>query len=153
MRFLCLLLLGLTTALPLAAGEPNTIPPEHQVILKGDWQPTTEQTQKALAAAEELIRKNAAKAPASTFPAKYEIDGAKEISRNLAKYGVQFLGKVQNGKRIVHCSFFPAMDLNREFPTWRTQEVYVLDGGFWFWRVDYDPATESCDNYQHNGDA
>jgi hypothetical protein len=29
----------------------------------------------------------------------------------------------------------------------------VLDGGFWFWQIEYDLESDTCEKFQSNGDA
>ena len=148
-RIVQMILLGLGTLLPVCAAE-SSISPEHQVILKGDWTPTKEQTEKALAAAITLVRQTAAQ-PAGTSPGeKYQRECAGKIAEGMAKYAVQFIGQTRNGKKFIHCSFFPG-DYLQDVPYWKDQEVMVDDGGYSFWQVDYDPETGKCGKLRING--
>jgi len=148
-RIVLIILVGLGIMLPIHAGE-NPIPPEHQAILKGEWTPTKEQTEKALAAVIVLVRQTATQ-PAGTSPAeKYQVEGAKTFAGKMATYAVQFTGQTRKGQRVIHCSFFPTAEF-KYFTNWKELSVMVEDGGYGFWQVDYDSETGKCGELQING--
>jgi hypothetical protein len=125
------------------AGLDADIAQTNRVILSSsDWKPSAEQTQKALAAVQAFLDK-----PGSTNNwTKGEI---KKILAHTKEYRVQFFGIVRDGTRLVWCNFFPASDpFGRD---WRREKVQVLDGGFWFWQIEYDPSTGECLNFGVNG--
>jgi len=148
-QWVMMILWAAGSVLPLCAGE-NPIPAEHQAILKGEWTPTKEQTDKALAAAIALVRQTAAQ-PAGTSPAeKYHVEGAKKIGEGMTTYAVQFTGQIRKGRKVISCSFFPTAEF-KYFTNWKELSVVVEDGGYGFWQVDYDPETGKCGELQING--
>ena len=152
MRLTILILFGIFSLVPVCAGEePDSIPPENQVILKGQWTPTKEQTERALAAATALVRQIAAQPTGKTFAEKYKIEGAAKISKEMRKYFVQFIGQIRNGKKVVFCNFFRTDLWKYSFPDWKESEVMVDDGGYSYWQVDYDPETGKCGELRING--
>jgi hypothetical protein len=149
-RLAMIILFGVIGHLPVSAGEESeSIPPEHQVILKGQWTPTKDQTEKALMATAIFVRKIASQPAGKTFAENYKIGGAAKISRQMATYVVQFIGKVRNGKKVIFCSFFATVEL-KNFSRWKESEPMVDGGGYDFWQVYYDPETEKCDDFQVN---
>jgi hypothetical protein len=50
------------------------------------------------------------------------------------------------------CNFFPAAGKGKdEFEDWRKERIEVEDGGFYYWKIEYDPATGECSKFQPNG--
>ena len=125
------------------AGLDTDIPQTNRVILpSGRWKPSAEETQKVLAAVQTFLER-----PSSTNDwTKREI---KKILDHAKEYRVQFVGVVRDGKRLIWCNFFPAADAFGA--DWKRQEVRVMDGGFWFWQIEYDPSAEKCLNFSSNG--
>jgi len=126
------------------AGIDTNIPPENQVILKGDWTPTPEQTAKALTAIQTFLENP----KSSSAEQQAEI---KKILVNSSKYRVQFKGILEKNKKVIRCNFFPASGSKDDFPYWKKQVVMVCDGGFWFWRIDYDVQQGECLSFSSNG--
>ncbi|MBU1693738.1 MAG: hypothetical protein KJ726_09005 [Verrucomicrobia bacterium] len=130
------------------AGVIAEIPPVQQVILPGVWTPSPEETGRALQAAQAFLQN----------PEGRNAWTQKQVGDILAHgsvYRVQFIGLDEEGRRIIRCNFFPA---GREgeperFPDWKEQVVEVLDGGFWFWQIDYDVESGACRNLSVNGEA
>jgi hypothetical protein len=56
-----------------------------------------------------------------------------EIMTSYSKYYIQFIGYDKNGKHYVHCNYF----LNNEYLKWKTDYLFVRDGGSAFWRIEY----------------
>ncbi len=61
----------------------------------------------------------------------------------------QYVGVVVGGARRVFVNCFP----RESFPDWDRQFVFVLDGGDWFWSVQYDVDAESFLALAFNGEA
>ena len=40
---------------------------------------------------------------------------------------------------------------NNAFPDWKKHKVEVDDGGFWFWRIEYDVDNGACQKFSSNG--
>lgn len=137
---------------------------ENQVILnktseflpyKKLWIPTEKDTEKALDVIVNFLKKpenyNWSEIVDDHRDKNYIRESINRIYNNLSKYRVQFLGVIVDDKKIIYCNFFP----NREgdFTYWKEDLVVVMDGGFWFWQVEYDVKTEKCVNLQINGEA
>ena len=73
-----------------------------------------------------------------------------KILKNLKNYNVQFIGYIKNGKRYIHCSFFPSLDID-DNKNWKKETVFVLDGGFWYWSIDYCVDDKKCYSFGSNG--
>ena len=71
------------------------------------------------------------------------------ILGRLARTRRQYVGIVVDGTRRIVVNCFPI----EGFPDWDRQFVFVLDGGDWFWEVQYDVASRSFLRFQYNGDA
>lgn len=130
------------------AGLDADITAAQQAVLPGMWTPTAEETGKALRAAQDFLE-NPGEQPAWT---------QRQIADILAHapgYRVQFTGVEEEGHRLIRCNFFPAgrAGESERFPGWKEQTVVVLDGGFWFWQIDYDVETGACRGLSINGDA
>ena len=125
------------------AGLDTDIPQTNQVVLSsGRWKPSAEETQKALAAIQTFLEK-----PSSTNDStKREIQ---KIQEHAKEYRVQFVGVVRDGKRMIWCNFFPAAETFGA--DWKREKVRVMDGGFWFWQIEYDPSAGKCLNFSSNG--
>jgi hypothetical protein len=128
------------------AGIENDIPPKNRVILKpGDWIPNPEQTQKALFSIQSFLNQ-----PKKT--SSWENAEIKKILANTKRYRVQFVGVVHDGKKVIWCNFFPALDKGEdEFKFWKKEKVEVEDGGFGFWQIYYDPSADHCSGFASNG--
>jgi hypothetical protein len=144
MKLILILLLALLILESRAvAGLDSDIPQTNRVVLSsGRWKPSAEEAQKALAAIQKFLEK-----PSSTNDwTKREIE---KIQEHAKEYRVQFVGIVRDGKRLIWCNFFPAAGAFGA--DWKREEVRVMDGGFWFWQIEYDPNTGKCLNFSSNG--
>jgi hypothetical protein len=126
------------------AGIDTSIPPENQIILKGDWTPTPEQTAKALTAIQTFLEHPKGLSAGQ----QAEI---KKILANSSRYRVQFKGVLEKNRKIIRFNFFRAGGGRDEFPYWKKQQVIVDDGGFWFWQIDYDVQQGECLSFSSNG--
>jgi len=128
------------------AGFETDIPVTNRVILKSEsWTPTADQAQKALASMHSFLSK-----PATTN--EYQLREIKKILANSRNYRVQFVGMIRDGRKIIWCNFFPAAGEGKdEFQDWRKERVEVEDGGFYYWKIEYDPATGECSKFYPNG--
>jgi hypothetical protein len=88
-----------------------------------------------------------------TFEDEYTKGEIKEILKHAKQYRVQFVGIERDGKKYIWCNFFPAPRKGEEdyHPDWKRREVQVLDGGFDYWRIKYDPKTGKCHDFYSNG--
>jgi hypothetical protein len=122
------------------------IPARNRAVLQsGDWTPTRMETQKALRSIQSFLE-NASPA----HPKKSDIA---EILANSKRYRVQFIGVVRNGKKIIFCNFFRAPRRGEEDddPEWKREKVVVEDGGFWYWRINYEPSEDKASDFACNG--
>jgi len=127
------------------AGIDTSISETNQVILEGSWKPTMEQTKKALKAVQEFL----INPDSITKRDKREI---KNILANISKYRVQFIGGVSDsGRKIIKCNFFPNSRDKDDFPYWKKDKVEVIDGGFWFWQIEYRIDNGKCRKFSSNG--
>lgn len=126
------------------AGIDTNIPPENQVILRGVWTPTPEQTTKTLRVIQTFLEN-----PKGL--SAWQQAEIKKILVNSSRYRVQFKGVLEKNRKIIRCNFFPANGGKDDFPYWKKQEVIVDDGGFWFWQIDYDVQQGECLNFSSNG--
>lgn len=60
----------------------------------------------------------------------------------------QYIGIVVAGSRRVFVNCFP----KESFPDWSRQFIFVLDGGDWFWGVQYEPKGKSFLSFAYNGE-
>lgn len=77
-----------------------------------------------------------------------------KILEGLATYRRQYIGIVAtDGTRrvLVNCFPGPSVDSSDLFPYWRQQPVLVLDGGYRYWRIQYDVDTGLFMEFGSNG--
>jgi hypothetical protein len=123
----------------LTAAPLLDIPAEDRTAIAcGDWVPSPELCEKALVRIRAFLRNNVTLG---------EID---QIVTKNPKYKVQFIGVYRNKHYLLLCNFFPS---NEFFPDWKQKQVFVSDGEFYFWRIEYDPTTNRCTSFQANGPA
>ena len=129
----------------------NIISKNDQIILttrnqesgpKVEWIPSEEQTSIALNAIHDFLRD---KKYSGTQNEQREI-----ILNQISNYRIQFIGILINGRKIIHCNFFPKQD---RFEYAKDEYVFVFDGGTSYWRIDYDIENNMCLNFEVNGDA
>ncbi len=141
-RLLILLFALVAFAVRTMAGLETDIAQTNRAILSaGRWTPSAQDVRKALVAIQAFLER-----PTSTNEwTKGEI---KKILAHSKEYRVQFIGVVRDGKRLIWCNFFPLRD---GFEYWKREEVRVMDGGFWFWQIEYEPSTGKCLDFISNG--
>ena len=129
----------------------DRIPEENRTILKnqdeeyapkGRWTPTRAQTTRALEAVYKFLGREMAEG--------WKNRQREIIRKRIPSYHVQFLGIVKEGRKVIHCNFFPEKE---DFKNRETRYVFVLDGGASFWRVNYDPEKNICFDFNVNGEA
>lgn len=101
------------------------------------WHPTTKDTNKALTRIHEYL--------ISKRNTNSDIDS---ILKHWKEYGVQFAGISRNHKKYIFCNFFC---FNEDCSNWRTSMVFVFDGGFWFWNIEYNTDDDTCESLSING--
>jgi hypothetical protein len=133
-----------------ALGDIETdIPQSNRVILpSGAWTPSVEETQKAIIAIQPFLERLTPAGPRTKAKIKL-------ILENTKKYRVQFFGVLREKRKVIRCNFFPTPSNGEEdqFEDWKHTEVRVIDGGFWFWQIEYDPTAGKCLHFSLNADA
>ncbi len=81
---------------------------------------------------------------------EYIKDSDQEIFENLDHYRCQYFGIIVDGKKRIYCNFFWFTEDRRN---WRTKPVVVLDGGNWYFQLEYDVETAKCLNFAVNGES
>jgi hypothetical protein len=113
-------------------GPLPDIPQEHRVILKGDWTPTPDQTQKALEAIARQLQKPVSKNV-------HDPESLELIASGKLHYYVQFIGRREEGRDMIACIFFlPDTVLPQK---WKEEETLVYDAGASWWWMRYNPAS------------
>lgn len=79
---------------------------------------------------------------------KYQKNEIRNILKNIDNYNVQILGFVRDNKKIIYLNFFPSTD---NFSYWREHFVFVFDGGYYFWQIEYDIEEKKCISFNSNG--
>jgi len=136
-----LILLIVATASFASAGLDSEILPKNQVILNGSWNPTVDEISKALKAAGKFLEnpKN---------ESEWQKKEIEKILTNSSKYCVQFSCEIVDDKKIIRCNFLP---VEKDSTPWKKGWIEVFDGGFWYWRIDYDVKSGQCMNFSSNG--
>ena len=129
-----------------AANRLTNIPSEHQVILKEDWLPTREQTQRALGQIQKYLehpRKGYRSDPNS-------MQAIREIFSHPTEYHVQFIGRYpKRGRKAIFCNFL-TLDSPREIAVSRKEWFWATDGGSDFWHIWYEPDKDECSGFTPN---
>jgi hypothetical protein len=142
MKFIPLFLLSLMAIeLHAVASLVADISPTNQIILKSEnWQPQSEQTKQALVAIQKYLEVH-------STTNNWQAGEIKKILQHSAEYRVQFAGMI-HGRKIIWCNFFPANEPRND---WKKEKVEVMDGGFWYWQIEFDPVSGKCLNFSSNG--
>jgi hypothetical protein len=126
------------------AGLDTAILKTNQVILPS-WlsKPSEKNTHDALVAIQAFLEKRS-----STND--WQALEVKKILQHATEYRVQFKATTRGLRKVIRCNFFPASESLLE-EIWKKEEVKVMDGGFWFWQIEFDPSTGECLNFSSNG--
>ena len=143
---MAIIVLAFASAQLTAAEVKQTIPTEQRVILKGVWTPPAAEMDKALDAVDAFLKK-------PVGATQWQIGEIRQIRANIAKYRVQLVGDVRNGKKVLFCNFIRSPDKGEvdSFAHWKRSLVQVSDGGFWYWSICIDTATGKCFEFNSNG--
>jgi len=145
-----IMLLAMTPFMALAAkGPAKTVVLKSAAFVHADdfWTPTPEDIQKALGAIDEFLQnpgKHEDIIEAWTTDLDYALGEIKNIKRNYSDFGVQVIGIVVDGQKRIHCNFGPAREVGEDY-------MLVLDGGYWYWRIEYDMETGGLLNLSIQG--
>src|SRR5262245_37100082 len=77
----------------------------------------------------------------------------RSILEHYHEYAGQYVGIVEAGRRRIWCSYFPLSDVEGEHALSSVVDGYVvvMDGGFWYWRIECEPNTGECSGFESNG--
>ena len=145
---------------PASRGSEAGIPRWPGETIEGYWTPTSEEIA-GIEAALGPAMNAAANDPTSVLGprrnAQQNRDWAQRqigsIVQNLDRYGRQYVGiRINGSKRIFISCFHLTRNGPREEPAyWRTGFVVVNDGGFWYWRIQYDVEKKRFLEFDSNG--
>jgi len=175
----CASFLGASDAFKIESGEPfvlvhgetylGAIVPEGrdssklrflQISSSGYWTPTPESVAKLEDKLKSALERGQQKPEMLVQPGKHS---AKELAyvageigsvlENLPSFRRQYVGLImKDGTRRILVNAFPGAEKERErFPYWRQGIVWVDDGGFWYWRIQYDLETGTFSHFDSNG--
>jgi hypothetical protein len=112
--------------------------------ITGFWEPSTDEVSRAEACTRDLL------ASVQQDPDDYRKEHAAFILENLENYRRQYLGIVVDGeKRIWTNAFF----YEGNYPDWTSDLVIVLDGGNYYWDIEYVPSKDECARFHVHGEA
>ncbi len=112
----------------------------------GFWQPSVNDVSEA----EECIRRYLVSAQDDPELDTYQKDKVAFILNNLAKYRRQYVGIVVDGEKRIGCNLFLS---DHSYPDWERAPVYLIDGGNYFWQIEYDLLKDECINFYVHGEA
>ena len=81
---------------------------------------------------------------------EYIKESDQDIFENLDQYRCQYFGIIVAGKKRIYCNFFW---FTEESQDWRTRPIFALDGGSWYFQLEYDVETGQCLNFAVNGES
>ena len=110
------------------------------------WEPSIDDVSRA----EERIRQFLVSAHNDPNLDAYQRANLAFILDNLEDYLRQYVGIVVDGEKRIGCNFFLS---DRSFPDWERRPVFVLDGGHYFWQIEYDLLGDECINFYVHGEA
>lgn len=84
---------------------------------------------------------------------RFAMDQLEKIVANLAEFDAQYAGMIIGGRKRILCNFMRRESGSQHFlgNSRMCQWVQVDDGGFWYWQIQFDVATETCLAFQSNG--
>jgi hypothetical protein len=105
---------------------------------EGFWVPTESQVRRL----ESLLPNYVSRNPPRLAP---------DLVKHLSEYNRQYIGVLENGKKIIYVNFF-IKELYKEKPLlWQEQAVIVCDGGEGFWGIEFNVESEKFSNLITNG--
>ena len=103
------------------------------------WTPTEQQVAELEKVLAEYVR--------SISNAHYD-----RLTLNLSTYKRQYLGITSSGKEVIYVNAFCDAYWSRD-NTWKTDLVFVLDGGECFFQLTYDPESKEILEFNVSGEA
>ena len=97
-------------------------------------------------------------------PTREQLDGAEpdvlekiqrsepELFQRIDQYRCQYFGITVDGRKRIYYNFF-LNDTEAFDGDWRTEPVFVLDGGSDYFHLEYDLESRQCTNFYVNGEA
>jgi hypothetical protein len=80
----------------------------------------------------------------------YQQENVAFILENLEQYRRQYVGVVVDGEKRIWCNMFLS---DHSFPDWERVPVFVLDGGKYFWEIEYSLPRDECTDFYVHGEA
>ena len=114
--------------------------------LTGFWEPAANDVTKA----EACIRQYLVSAHDDPEVEPYQKEKVAFILNNLEKYRRQYVGIVVDGGKRIGCNLFLS---DHTYADWERVPVYVIDGGQYFWQIEYDLRDDECLNFYVHGEA
>ena len=112
----------------------------------GFWEPSVDDVTRA----EKRIRQFLVAAQDDPDLHFYLKANAPIILEKLEEYRRQYVGIIVDGEKRIWCNFFLHV---HEFPDWKRDPVFVLDGGNAFWDIEYVLDKDECINFKVHGEA
>ncbi|HUX02866.1 MAG: hypothetical protein WBD63_07540 [Phycisphaerae bacterium] len=75
---------------------------------------------------------------------------APSIAGRLSQYRCQYFGIIVEGRKRIYCNFFHR---DGGIANWKSESLFVCDGGDWYFQLEYDLESEKCLNLRINGEA
>jgi len=86
--------------------------------------------------------------------ASYVAGEAPELARKLPSYYRQYLGVVRDGRRLIYINAMHEDSLAEDPELDPTEAmIFVLDGGDWYFQIEYDVAARRYAEFGVNGEA
>jgi hypothetical protein len=108
------------------------------------WEPSVDDISRA----EERIRQ--CLVSVQQDPDDYRKEHAVFILENLKEYQRQYVGIVVDGEKRIWCNYFLS---DHPTPDWMRVPVEVLDGGHYYWDIEYVLPKDECTNLYIHGEA
>jgi hypothetical protein len=110
------------------------------------WEPSTDDVSRA----EECIRQFLVSTQDDPKLHTYQKEKTAFILENLEKYRRQYVGIVVDGEKRIWCNAFFT---DYPIPNWEHVPVEAIDGGEYFWQIEYILLKDECINFYIQGEA
>ncbi len=152
------MVLLLPLVLIFCAGNSTLIRDEDQTILDigqdvsvlgfagidGRWMPTKGDTDEAIESVYTYLKEQ-------VHSKDYYAGEIARIIKNFRNYNVQFFGIERNHQQIIGCNFLSSAAIPTIGSRWKDDIVIVHDGGYWFWRIEFNVDLKKCQYLSING--
>jgi hypothetical protein len=114
--------------------------------LTGFWEPSVNDAAKA----EGCIRRYLVSVQDDPNLDAYQKENVVFILNNLEEYQRQYVGILVDGEKRIGCNLFLS---DHSFADWERVPVFLIDGGKYFWQIEYDLPKDECINFYIHGEA